>query len=247
MNIKNNKRLLVISFTLMLCLAILVGTVWKLGESKPTLGSAGDPYVIVVDPGHGGMDSGAVGIDGLIEKNINLNIALTLKDMLGANGFKAVLTRETDTSIHDSSAKTVRQQKQSDMKNRLQIINDYDHSIAVSIHQNKFPQPEPHGAQMFYSDGNEQNFALATTMQKKFVEYLQPENVREVKPSGDELYLTHNAKSPSLMIECGFVSNPNEAALLKTDEYQRKVAFTIFSGLCQFIADSKTSAEPNET
>lgn len=244
---KKNKRALWVSLTLFLCLTVLTVTSRHFAVLRPVLGEARElPPVIVLDAGHGGMDSGAVGVDNLLEKDVNLDIVMNLRDMLTAGGFEVVLTRDTDTSIHDKSAKGTRAQKVSDMNNRLKIINQQENTIFLSVHQNKFPEASAHGAQMFYSEANESNERLAQFMQKSFVNQLQPENTREIKPSGTELFLTHNAKGVSLMVECGFISNPEEGALLATEEYRSKVAFTIYAGLCEFLGEQAVEQLPSE-
>ncbi|MBE6862379.1 MAG: cell wall hydrolase [Ruminococcus sp.] len=193
--------------------------------------------VIVLDAGHGGMDGGCSTADGVPEKGINLNILLTLRDMLKISGYDVVVTRETDTSIHDKGIEGIAAQKSSDMDNRLEIFNQYPDAVCISIHQNQFTDPKYSGAQMFYSDSNSENERLARALQSKFVENLQPENEREIKLCGKELFLCYFSENPTVMVECGFLSNPQEAELLKTEEYQRKVAFTIFSGINEFVSD----------
>ncbi|MBQ8297231.1 MAG: N-acetylmuramoyl-L-alanine amidase [Ruminococcus sp.] len=191
--------------------------------------------VIILDAGHGGMDGGCSTADGVPEKGINLNILLTLRDMLEINGYEVITTRDTDTSIHDKGIEGIANQKSSDMDNRLEIFNSNPNAICLSIHQNQFTDPKYSGAQMFYSDSNSSNEALAQTLQNKFVENLQPGNNREIKLCGKELFLCYYSENPTVMVECGFLSNPEEAELLKTEEYQRKVAFTIFSGINEFV------------
>lgn len=194
--------------------------------------------VIVLDAGHGGMDGGCTSVDGVDEKNINLSILLSVRDMCQAFGYNVVVTRDTDISIFDSGVTGVRNQKLSDMNNRVKIFNKYENAVAISIHQNQFTQPQYSGAQMFYSSSNPLNEKLAGVMQGQFVSLLQPENKRETKPTGKDLMLIANTKCPSLMVECGFLSNPQEAALLETKEYQSKVAFTIFTGINKFISEN---------
>lgn len=121
------------------------------------------------------------------------------------------------------------------MDNRLALFNKYDNAVCISIHQNQFTDSRYSGAQMFYSNSNKRNENLARCMQNKFVEYLQPDNTREIKQCGKELFLCYYSKNPTIMVECGFLSNPEEAALLTNEEYQHKVAFTIFSGINNFI------------
>ena len=190
--------------------------------------------VIVIDAGHGGMDGGCVSVNDKCEKDINLNILLTLRDMATVMGYEPVCTRETDVSIHDEGIEGLSNQKKSDMKNRLEIINSQENAIAVSIHQNQFTDEKYSGAQMFYSPNVEGSEQLADIMQKQFVAKLQPDNKREVKRVKDELYLLNNANCPAIMIECGFLSNHEEANKLESEEYQKRIAFTIFSGINEF-------------
>lgn len=191
--------------------------------------------VIVLDAGHGGIDGGCVSVNGVAEKGINLSIVQTLRDSLDILGFDVVCTREDDRSIHDSGVEGIAKQKLSDMKNRLDIINRYDDALVVSVHQNQFVDPRFSGAQMFYAKENDDSRRLAECMKKQFVALLQPNNERENKPVGKEMYLIHNAKSPALMVECGFLSNPDEAKLLESADYQKKVAFTILTGTQEYL------------
>ena len=190
-----------------------------------------------VYPPHGGPDGGCSSANGDIEKNINLPILLDLRELLQAAGYEVIVTRDKDISIHDEGVEGIANQKRSDMDNRLEIFNSVEGAVCVSIHQNLFTDPQYSGAQMFYSDTNSRSAALAQILQSKFVEYLQPENRREIKCCGKDLFLCYYCKNPTVMAECGFLSNPEEAALLVTEEYQRKVAFTLFSGIVEFCAE----------
>lgn len=191
--------------------------------------------VIVLDAGHGGIDGGCSSANGVPEKGINLHILLTLRDMLRMEGYTVEVTRDTDRSIHDEGIEGIANQKSSDMDNRLALFNQYDNAVCISIHQNQYTDPAYSGAQMFYSDNVKGSASLAQIMQQAFVTQLQPENTREVKQCGKELYLCYFSENPTVMVECGFLSNPEEAVLLETEEYQQKVAFTIFSGLNQYF------------
>ncbi len=191
--------------------------------------------VIVLDAGHGGIDGGCVSVNGVAEKGINLSIVQTLRDGLEVLGFDVVCTREDDRSIHDSGVEGIAKQKISDMNNRLDIINRYDDALVLSVHQNQFVDAKYSGAQMFYAKDSDDSRRLAECMKKQFVSLLQPDNTRETKPVGKEMYLIHNSKSPALMIECGFLSNPDEARLLESPDYQKKVAFTILTGLEEYL------------
>ncbi len=201
---------------------------------------AGSKETIVIDPGHGGFDPGKVGVANSLEKDINLSIVLTLRDMLELSGFEVVLTRDEDISIYDPGITGIRNQKLNDMDNRLKIIQTYPDSIFLCIHQNNFTDPQYFGGQMFYNNNNPNNRTLAQIMQNRFAA-LQPGNDREIKLSGEELFLLKSNKNPSLMIECGFLSNPEEEANLSTWEYQQKVAFTILSGVMEYLDTVGTS------
>ncbi|MCR5718331.1 MAG: N-acetylmuramoyl-L-alanine amidase, partial [Oscillospiraceae bacterium] len=148
-----------------------------------------------------------------------------------------LVTRETDRSIHDDGVEGIANQKRSDMDNRLDIFNSVQGAVCLSIHQNQFTDPQYNGAQMFYADTNRRSADLAQKLQSKFAEYLQPENRREIKCCGKDLFLCYYSKNPTVMAECGFLSNPEEAALLVTEDYQQKVAFTLFSGIVEFCAE----------
>lgn len=185
------------------------------------------------------MDGGCSSAAGDVEKTINLNILLDLRMLLQAAGYEVVVTRDTDTSIHDAGVEGIANQKRSDMDNRLGIFNSVEDALCISVHQNQFTDPQYSGAQMFYAETNRQSAVLAQKLQNAFVTLLQPENRREIKLCGKELFLCYYSKNPTVMAECGFLSNPEEAALLVTEDYQRKVAFTLFAGITQYCADRK--------
>lgn len=206
-------------------------------EPLPVSASSGLP-VIVLDAGHGGIDSGCLSVNGTEEKDINLSILLKLRDMLTVTGFDVSVTRDTDKSIHDTGVTGLGNQKKSDMENRLKIINSYDNAVFVSIHQNQFTDPKYYGAQMFYPEKSPESEHFASIMQSNFVALLQPENTREIKPVGSEIYLLNNASCPAVMAECGFLSNPDEAAKLETDDYQGQVAFTLYKSICDYVFGS---------
>ena len=191
--------------------------------------------VIVLDAGHGGIDGGCSTADGVPEKGINLNILLDLRDLLVISGYEVQVTRDTDRSIHDQGIEGIANQKASDMDNRLAILNEPQNAVCISIHQNQFTDPKYSGAQMFFSDSNDRSESLAQMLQTQF-QMLQPQNSREIKRCGKELFLCYYCKHPMVMAECGFLSNPEEAALLSSEEYQRKVAFTLYAGLMQWLA-----------
>lgn len=240
---KINKKSLKLTLSMICCFVLLAVCARITERALPTAAEAAERPVIVLDAGHGGLDSGAVGGNGTLEKDVNLSIVRILRDMLELSGFEVVLTRSEDISIYDAGVEGIRNQKLSDMDNRLEIVQSYPDSIFLCIHQNNYTDPKYFGGQMFYNNNNPDNRTLAQIMQNKFAE-LQPGNDREIKLSGDELFLLKSNPNPSLMIECGFLSNPDEEARLSTWEYQQQVAFTIFGGVMEFI--DATSEKPSE-
>ncbi len=194
---------------------------------------------IIIDAGHGGPDGGTSAADGTLEKTLNLQIALKLEETLNAMGLNTVMTRSEDISIHDESADTIRKKKISDLKNRLSIINNTDNSIFVSIHQNHFSESVYNGTQVFYSKNNPGSILLADSIRQSVVSVLQKENTREIKQSGTDIYLLYHAESPSVMVECGFLSNKDDTEKLKDENYQRKLAFVIAMGICDYLKTSK--------
>ena len=190
--------------------------------------------VIVIDPGHGGEDGGATSNRGDLEKDINLAIAQKLQAMLEVSGFSVVMTRESDCSIGNQELATVRERKSSDLHRRLEIVEEQNNCILISIHQNHFSDGKYHGAQIFYSTNDEQSEQLAKSLQEEVVRLLQPENTREIKPSDDSIFLLKNAQVPAVIVECGFLSNDEEAQKLIEPEYQSQMAFSIYSGFLQY-------------
>lgn len=194
---------------------------------------------VIVDAGHGGFDGGAVAADGTLEKDINLAISKRLCLLLQCFGVRTVMTRTGDDSIHDPSCTSVRAQKISDIRNRLQIMTDTEDSIFVSIHQNHFSQSKYHGTQVFYSGSDARSEQLAASIQSAVVSALQPDNTRRIKQSGTEIYLLYHAVRPAVMVECGFLSNPEEAALLKDPDYQTQIALSTAQGIMNFLQSTE--------
>ncbi len=182
--------------------------------------------VIVIDPGHGSSDGGTTGINGAVEKEINLSIAKKLRLILQVLGYDVVLTREDDNSIADS--------KLADMRLRLSIANTYPDGLFLSIHQNAYPDSTERGAQVFYNETIGGSKELATLITDNFKQYLDPDNRRKIKPGGDQYMLLKQTVVPSVLVECGFLSNREEADLLVSEEYQLKLALCIAVSILQY-------------
>ena len=234
---KINKKSLKLTLSMIGCFVLLAVCARITERALPTAAEAAERPVIVLDAGHGGLDSGAVGVNGTLEKDVNLSIVRILRDMLELSGFDVVLTRSEDISIYDAGVEGIRNQKLSDMDNRLEIVQSYPDSIFLCIHQNNYTDPQYFGGQMFYNNNNPNNRTLAQIMQNKFAE-LQPGNDREIKLSGDELFLLKSNQNPSLMIECGFLSNAEEEAKLLTEEYQKKLCCVIAAVTPQYLSQT---------
>lgn len=186
---------------------------------------------IAVDAGHGGSDPGKVGVNDALEKDINLAIALKLKDLLEKKDIKVVLTRDTDAGLYPADATN---KKASDMQNRCQIITDANPLFTVSIHQNSYTSPEIKGAQVFYYGQSEQGKSLAETLQKSLISRIDPENKREAK-ANESYYLLKKTPTPTVIVECGFLSNPTEADQLLDADYQDKLARAIYMGILEYL------------
>ena len=194
--------------------------------------------VVVIDAGHGGEDQGAESANGVTEAQTNLKIALKVQNLLEQAGCTVILTRSDENAIYDVNSKTLRQKKNSDIKNRVKIGNESSADIFVSIHLNKIPQSQYYGWQTFYKQGNEQGKNLATCIQNSLNEAIQKENKR-VPLKIDNIYIIKNVEIPTSIIECGFLSNPEEEKLLLQDDYQNKLAWGIYTGIINYFYENE--------
>lgn len=184
--------------------------------------------MVLIDPGHGGFDGGTSAEDGTIEKHLNLAIALCLHDLLFVCGVPVTMTRDTDLGLEEDSSASIRHRKISDMKRRLAMYESAD--VVISIHQNYFAQPQYSGTQLFYSQNNNSSAVLAEEIRRMVVEWVQPQNTRELKVAGESIFLLHRTSTLAVLVECGFLSHPNEREKLKTPAYQQQLAFAIMAG-----------------
>lgn len=201
--------------------------------SKPTSALPTENKIIVLDAGHGGFDAGASS-NGVVEKDVNLDVTLRLREYLEQGGCTVMLTRDEDAStakeeLRGSSA------KRSDLEERKKLATESEADIFVSIHMNKFPQEQYHGAQVFYSHNSEESKRLGEEIQKALKDVLDDDNQRQAKKIDGGVYILKNATLPSVIVECGFLSNPHEAQLLKQSEYRQKLAWGIYMGIIRFF------------
>ena len=188
--------------------------------------------VILIDPGHGGIDGGAKSKAGTIEKDINLQISLKLRDNLEEKGYKVYMTRDEDEGLYQKG-NTIKEKKREDLNRRVEMKKETNCDICVSIHQNMFPQSKCYGAQVWYAS-NENSYNLATIVQESIKESVKDNNKRVAKPAAEAyLILRDKYEGASILVECGFLSNSDELGLLKTNEYQKQLCFAIFSGFAK--------------
>ncbi len=186
--------------------------------------------LIVIDVGHGGFDPGKVGVAGTLEKDVNLSIALKLKKVLTDSGYQVVMTREDDRALNDDKASG---KKMSDLKKRVELIHQHKPAVSVSIHQNSYSEGTK-GAQVFYYQESEESHAFATVLQDTLREKLADGNQRQEK-GNDSYYMLKKADGIFAIVECGFLSNPTEEALLNDAKYQQKMAEAIAEGIENFL------------
>lgn len=198
-----------------------------------------DETVFIIDAGHGGIDGGAVGADGTNEKDINLSVALKLRDMMNALGFNTLTTRTEDIMTCDRGLTTIREKKVSDIHNRLNLIENTENAVFISIHQNSYESKTSTGTQVFYSGKNPESEKLARSVQTKTAEILQKDNKRKIKKAGTSIYLLYHTTKPAVMVECGFITNESECEKLKDEKYQNEISFAIICGIFDYLKSSE--------
>ena len=228
------KKALMILFSGFLLIAVCINISYKIDDVMvKTVGinNVKTKKTVIIDPGHGGIDVGTVGIDGSLEKNINLSISLDLYDYLMVSGINTVLTRDGDYEVYKAGEKRTK----SDLYNRMDFINSVPDSILISIHQNHFENEAEWGTQVWFSPNDEISQTLADKILQSVKKNIQPENKRENKVSDNSYYILYKAQKPSVMVECGFVSNKNENNKLQDKEYQKDMAYSILAGICEDV------------
>ena len=220
---------------LFLCfVAALAAVLWH-GSAAYTsafsVSSFDEGPTVVVDAGHGGEDGGAVAADGTVESGLNLAIACRVRDLLTFAGVDTVMTRSGDAAIYDEGASTLREKKVSDLRNRAELVNATENAVLLSIHQNSLPSsPATHGAQVFFN-GAEGAAPLATSVQDALNLAVNTEKAKSPAAIGSSVYLMQNITAPGVLVECGFLTNQAEAAQLKSEAYQLRLAAAITAGM----------------
>ncbi len=237
MIILNKKRITLILSGIFLSVFVFILTTGNAEEQNKYISTVSLPAsgkTIVIDAGHGVPDEGAQSSNGTTEAETNLKIALKLQNLLEQSGCTVILTRSDENAIYDIDSKTLKQKKISDIKNRVKIGNESSADIFVSIHLNKIPQSQYDGWQTFYKEGSEDGARLAKTIQENLNKTIQKENNRIAKTI-DKIYIIKHVEIPTTIVECGFLSNPDEEKLLLEDGYQNKLAWGIYNGIIDYF------------
>ncbi|WP_418791457.1 N-acetylmuramoyl-L-alanine amidase CwlD [Phosphitispora sp. TUW77] len=206
-----------------------LSSVTALNKTVPATSWAVANRLIVIDPGHGGIDPGAVGHNGLLEKELVLDIGKRMQNILNQAGADVIMTRTTDIELN--------RQKREDLSMRVGMANSKNADLYISIHVNSFPSSRWRGAQTFYQKNQPESKKLAEAIQSELIRVMK-NTTRKAKP--EDYYTTRNTKMPAVIVEIGFISNPAEAKLMSENEYQRKLAYAIYSGIAKYYAE-KTS------
>lgn len=230
------KRTLIIILLIIIALVTLLSIFRFNSKTVPAMNILISDKIIGIDPGHGGIDGGAVGISGVEEADINLKIALKLRRIVEDNGGIVIMTRENDEGLYTEKSKTVKEMKTEDLHNRKKIIENGNCDIFISIHLNSFEQSKYYGAQTFYGKDNEKSKKLAYCIQEQLRDELDKNNKR-IPQESEEVFLINELEIPSVLVECGFLSNPQEEQLLISDEYQEKIAISIFNGIVKYFME----------
>ena len=218
----------------------LVYTAYSLvpdGSYLPVAGDGETERVIIIDAGHGGEDSGAVGVNGALEKDLNLAIAMLLGEELTARGYTVVYTRTEDKMLYSEDENIKGMRKLSDLKNRCKIAEEHPGALLISVHMNSYGSAKYSGLQVYYTKDNEKSNALAMKIQSAVRDRLQPENNRTVK-SGEGLYLLEKSPVTSVIVECGFLTNSAECEKLSEKEYQKQLSFAVLCGIIEYIEET---------
>lgn len=199
-------------------------------ESVASLKQTGGCLKVVIDPGHGGSDPGKVAGDGTLEKDLNLQIAKRLGTYLEKKGMQVYFTRESDCSLCQETAGS---KKAKDLQKRCQIVENIQPDVTISIHQNSYTDSSVHGAQVFYYETSEKSRLLGEAIQQKLVTVADPSNHREAK-ANTSYYILRKTVSPTVIVECGFLSNPEESQKLSQEKYQEKLVESIYQGILDY-------------
>lgn len=229
---KKKHLIVIVIIILLISLGLIIRTIKP--ESKQVFYLPITNKVIAIDPGHGGPDPGKVSKNGTKEDELNLKIALNIKRLIEQSGGIVIMTREDKDGLHSDTAKTLREMKTEDLHRRKEIVDENDSEVFVSIHLNSFTQSNYHGAQAFHKKDSKESERLALIIQESLKNILDPNNHREPQDR-DDIFLLNEIEIPSVLIECGFLSNEREEKLLMDELYQEKIAWSIYIGIMNYF------------
>ena len=228
----------IISAIALVALCFFFGAFQAPEDVTSSLSAPADAFqykTVIIDAGHGGEDGGASSASGLIEKHLNLEISCLIRDMLEKAGVKVVMTRTDDRLLYDRNVDFEGRKKKLDLAARLEVAKTYEESIFISIHMNSFSDKRYSGLQVWYSQNCPESMVLAQKIQSGVRAELQPNNKRTIKAADSKIFLLDNAISPAVLVECGFLSNPEEARLLGNDTYKNELARAIYEAIMEFL------------
>lgn len=238
---KHGKALVMVITVCVLFIAGIITYMTAKDVLEETSSHKSKKYKVLIDSGHGGVDPGKVGVNGAYEKDINLAVALFLKEELENSGCEVIMTRETDTGLYNENDSS---KKVADLKRRVELMNSEEPDVTISIHQNSFTQESSKGAQVFYQTTSAEGKKFAEIMQKQLKDGLDNSNNRVAKPNSD-YYILKNSTCVAIIVECGFLSNSQEAGLLITRDYQKEIAKTIAKGTLEYLDLKEEQAAPD--
>lgn len=221
-------------FGFVLILSILHGTAVRTSKMY----EPARRHTIIIDAGHGGEDGGAVGISGILEKEINLGISRKLENLLMFCGVNTKMTRNEDVSLNSDITSPIQKRKAADIKERVKAVAETPNAVLISVHQNSFPQNDCKGAQVFFSKNNVDSKLLAEKVQSCLKDGINDGNHRVEKQADDSIYILKNVNCPAVLVECGFVTNARESELLMTEKYRLKLALCIAGGYLKYICEA---------
>lgn len=232
--IKNRSTAIVALIVLFSLLCGFLSKVYRNNIELEAQETISDENIIILDAGHGGEDVGATGVNGIFEKDLNLQVAINIGELFSEKGYTVVYTRTEDKLLYKSEENIKGLRKISDLKNRCKVAKEYPNAIFISIHMNSFGEQRYSGLQVYYSAINEESMKLADSIQSNVKNILQPNNNRKIK-NGKGIYLLEHIDNVSVLIECGFLSNPEESEKLSQKEYQKNLSFSIVCGIIEYM------------
>lgn len=237
----NSKRWFSAVAVLSVLVMLIAASVEPIPDILTTAGKPATTPTVIIDAGHGGFDGGAIAPDGTEEKDLNLNISLKLQEVLNLYGFDVILTRTSDEAL--GGGKDSGTTKQNDLSARVELMNSREDAIVVSIHQNKFQQSEVHGLQVFYNQSTGGAKKLAEEIQNYINENLQPKKPRIAKSDTRGVQILNKSKNPTVIVECGFLSNPTDLENLKSEDYCYTLCFGIANGIINYIQGEENGSK----